>query len=144
MSRTRSPERVQLDKGIELLDERQGDGAVAAKGDTVVYNVRIFLRRGEEVRVDARSIESYRSSLRIRRIDDIEVIDHTTTLGKRRPVAAIEKSLYGMRGGGYREVLASPHLCYGEAGRPGLIPRNAMLRIQIWLREVDPSTRSEP
>jgi len=143
MSGTRSARRSQLDKGLELLDEREGEGTAAAKGDSVVYNLRIFLRRGEEVLFDARSIEAYRSSLRIRRVEGAELIDHTTTLGKRHPIAAVEKSLYGMRIGGYREVLASPHLCYGDAGVQGLIPSNAMLRLQIWLRESSGASRVE-
>jgi hypothetical protein len=140
MTDTRSEKPRQIDKGIELLDEREGEGVTAAIGDAVVYNLRIFLRRGEEVPFDARSIASYRSHLRIRVVGGVELIDHNTTLGKRRPIAAVEKTLSGMRPGGYREVLASPHLCYGEKGIAGLIPANAMLRLQVWLLEV----RHEP
>ena len=35
--------------GLKLLDEREGTGTPAQKGDLVVYNSRIFLNHGEEV-----------------------------------------------------------------------------------------------
>ena len=125
----------QLDKGLELLEERPGCGDAAARGDRVTYNVRLFLRRGDEVTQDFKSIALYRDRLDLRIVDGVELIDHVTELGKRRPIAAIEQSLLGMREGGFREVLASAHLCYGAKGLSDVIPANAMLRIQLWLQD---------
>ena len=125
-----------LAKGIKLLHDTPGSGLAASAGCRVVYNARMFLRRGEEVTMNARSIAAYREHLTIRAVDGVELIDHTTTLGKRQPIAAVEKSLVGMQPDGYREVQASAHLCYGERGIEGLIPANAMLRIQLWVRDV--------
>ncbi|MGB5179360.1 MAG: FKBP-type peptidyl-prolyl cis-trans isomerase [Gammaproteobacteria bacterium] len=122
--------------GIELLHEVAGAGAVAAKGDVVIYNARIFLRRGDEVTQDASIIAQGGGYLKSRTIDGVELIDHVTELGKRRSIPGIEKALYGMRTCGYREVLVSPHLAYREKGVPGIIPENAMLRIQLWVREI--------
>ena len=130
-----------LDKGIELLADEPGDGPTASKGATVVYNARFYLRRGEEVTMDHRSIALYRDRLPVRRIDDVEVIDHQTLLGRRDPIAGVEKSLFGMQAGGYREVMVSPHLAYGEKGIEGVIPPNALLRIQLWVRSVEPGPR---
>ena len=127
---------ARLTKGIDLLSEVAGAGLVAEKGCVVTYNARFFLRRGEEVTRDALSIAAYRSSLNIRTIGDVELIDHTTILGKRQPIAGVEKSLYGMQPGGYREVLASAHLCYGKSGVEGRIPPNAALRIALWVNDV--------
>ena len=90
--------------------------------------------------LDAQSIALYGSRIPTRTVDGVELIDHTTTLGKRWTIAGVEKSLYGMQPGGYREVLVSPHLCYGETGISGLIPPNAMLRIQIWVHNVQSAT----
>jgi FKBP-type peptidyl-prolyl cis-trans isomerase len=42
-----------------------------------------------------------------------------------------------MKAGGYRKV--SPHLAYREKGMAGLIPENAVLVIEIWLREILPA-----
>jgi hypothetical protein len=125
-----------LEKGIELVEDIPGRGAKAEKGCQIVYNARFFLRRGDEVTNDPRSIVLYRDQLNIRQIGGVELIDHTTILGKRQPIACVEKSLYGMQAGGFREILASPQLCYGENGIDGIIPPNAMLRVQLWVQDV--------
>ncbi|MDH3379825.1 MAG: FKBP-type peptidyl-prolyl cis-trans isomerase [Gammaproteobacteria bacterium] len=130
----------QIDKGIELLAEDQGVGIEAKTGHLVTYNARFFLRKGDEVTTDNLSIASYRSNLKIRIVDGIELIDHSITLGRRQPIAGIEKSLYGMRPGGYREVLVSSHLAYGAKGVKNRIPPNAMLRIKLWVQNVQPAT----
>ncbi len=131
---------IQIAKGIELLENIPGEGLVAEKGANVTYNARFYLRNGDDVTRDAQSIALYRSRLNIRTINGVELIDHTTTLGKRQPIAGVEKSLYGMQTGGYREVLVSPHLCYGEVGVTDFIPPNAMLRIQLWVQDVQVAT----
>ena len=125
-----------LSKGVEVVEEIVGEGPAAEKGSKVTYNARFFLRRGDEVTRDGEIISRVRDHVKIRVIDGVELIDHVTELGKRRPIAGVEKSLYGMRKAGYREVLVAPHLAYGEAGVPGVIPANAMLRIQIWVQDV--------
>ena len=48
----------------------------------------------------------------------------------------VEKTLVGMRAGGFREVLVSPHLAYRDAGVPGRIPPGALLRIRLWVRQL--------
>jgi FKBP-type peptidyl-prolyl cis-trans isomerase len=40
-----------------------------------------------------------------------------------------------MNVGGYRKVRISPHLAYRDKGIPGLIPPNAVLICEIWLRD---------
>ena len=129
-----------LEKGIELVEDIPGRGAKAEKGCQIVYNARFFLRRGDEVTNDPRSIALYRDQLNIRQIGGVELIDHTTILGKRQPIACVEKSLYGMQAGGFREILASPQLCYGENGIDGIVPPNAMLRVQLWVQDVRSAT----
>ena len=127
---------MKLTKGIELIDEIVGEGPVAGKGALVIYNARFFLRRGEEVTQDPRVISKARAHLRTRIVDGFELIDHETELGKRRTIAGVEKSLYGMKKNGYREVIVSPQLAYGVRGVADLIPANSMLRIQLWMRDV--------
>ncbi len=41
----------------------------------------------------------------------------------------------GMKVGGYRKVHVSPHLIYRDKGIPDLIPPNAVLICEIWLRD---------
>jgi FKBP-type peptidyl-prolyl cis-trans isomerase len=130
----------QITKGIELLDEVPGTGPEANKGSVVTYNARGFLRKGDEVTRDPEIISRAREHLKIRILDGVELIDHVTELGRRRTIPGIEKSLYGMQKGGYREVVVSPHLAYGANGVADLIPANALLRIQLWVRDVQPAT----
>jgi hypothetical protein len=127
---------TKIDKGIELISDIPGIGPKAIKGSSIIYNARFFLRQGEEVTRDAHSIAMYPDRLPIRIVEDVALIDHATTLGKRQSIAAVEKTLYGMQAGGYREVLASPHLCYGERGVENSIPPCAMLRIRLWVQLV--------
>lgn len=127
---------MKLTKGIELLDEVVGEGPEAVDGSVVVYNARLFLRRGDEVTQDAQILSRARPHLATRIVNGIELIDHVTQLGKRRTIAGVEKSLKGMRAQGYREVLVAPHLAYGQKGVPNLIAANAMLRIQLWVQGV--------
>lgn len=127
---------TRIDKGIELIHDIPGIGPKAIKGCAIIYNARFFLRQGEEVTRDAHSIAMYRDWLPTRIVEDVELIDHTITLGKRQPIASVEKTLYGMQAHGYREVIASPHLCYGERGVENLIPPRAMLRIRLWVQSV--------
>jgi peptidylprolyl isomerase len=114
-----------MKRGLKLLQEVDGTGRSAEKGDRVTYNLRIFLHRGDEVPLN-------------------EVVDRTIILGKRQVIAAVEYSLAGMREGGYRKVRASPHLAYGKQGVPGLIPENAVLILEIWLRVSAPPPAGPP
>lgn len=123
-------------KGIELLEEIDGAGEPARKGDRVVYNIRMFLNKGDEVPLNEKQASLGLPPDTIRQADGLVFVDHQTTLGRRSTVAGIEQSLIGMKPGGYRKVKVSPHLAYGEKGVPGLIPANALLVIEIWLRHV--------
>ncbi len=126
---------MKLESGIKLLEDVPGTGAVARKGDRVTYNLRLFLNQGEEVPLDELQKDRL-SNDQLRVEGDREVIDRVVTLGKREVVPAVERSLTGMRVGGYRKLRASPHLAYRQAGIPGLIPENAVLIVELWLRAI--------
>lgn len=61
-------------------------------------------------------------------------MDRKTVLGSRQTIAGVEHALMGMKAGGYRKVRISPHLAYRETGIPDLIPPDAVLVVEIWLR----------
>ena len=128
---------TRLRSGIELLDEREGTGRPAAKGDRIVYNLKIFLNKGDEVALNQRQAEHLPGGM-IRTQNGYRFVDHQTTLGKRQAIAGIEHSLAGMKPGGYRKVRVSPHLAYRDQGLTDLVPPNAVLIIELWLREVSP------
>jgi len=126
---------MRLRSGIKLLDEREGTGEPAKKGDRIVYNFRIFLNKGDEVLLYERQAD-YLPEKMIRTENGNRFIDHTTTLGQREAIAGIEYSLIGMKQGGYRKVRLSPHLAYRDQGLDDLIPPNAVLIVELWLREI--------
>ena len=121
--------------GLKLLEEREGEGRQAEKGDRVVYNTRIFLNQGDEVPlndIQAKQIPK----VMIRVVAGVTFIDHTIVLGQRQAIAGIEHALLGMKAGGYRKVRISPHLAYRDKGIPDLIPADAVLVVELWMREV--------
>ncbi|HEV8721437.1 MAG TPA: FKBP-type peptidyl-prolyl cis-trans isomerase [Candidatus Binatia bacterium] len=124
---------MRLRSGIKLLDEREGTGEPAKKGDRIVYN--FVLNKGDEVLLYERQAD-YLPEKMIRTEDGSRFIDHTTTLGQREAIAGIEYSLIGMKQGGYRKVRLSPHLAYRDQGLDDLIPPNAVLIVELWLRQI--------
>lgn len=133
--------RKRLESGLDLLAEDEGSGDVAAKGDRVIYNLRISLNHGDEVPLNERqlaSIPESHPSYSVTVIDDRKLVNHCTVLGKRQAIPAVERALIGMRVGGFRKLRAGPHLAYRDRGLPGLIPANAVLILTIWLRGINP------
>ncbi len=124
-----------LASGVTLLAETEGDGRPAAKGDRVIYNTKIWMNRGDEVQLNAMQAQLLPEHM-IREVAGEKLIDHSTVLGTRRVIAGVERSLTGMKSGGYRKVKVSPHLAYRDKGVPGIIPADAVLVIEIWLRSI--------
>ena len=106
-----------MTKGIEIHDVEIGSGEEAQLGKTVILNFRIFLHRGEEI--------SLYPEPRIR----LDLKGHLF-------IAGLRDGIVGMRVGGKRTVIISPHLAYGAEGLPGKIPPNALLRCEVELLEV--------
>jgi FKBP-type peptidyl-prolyl cis-trans isomerase len=121
--------------GLTLLDEREGAGAPAQKGDRVVYNTRMFLNQGDEVPLN--DVQAQRLPKDMVRVEaGVTFVDHTMVLGRRRAIVGVEQALMGMKAGGYRKVRISPHVGYRDRGIPELIPSNAVLVVEIWLRAI--------
>jgi len=106
-------------KGIEISDLTIGTGDEAQKDSCVAVNVRMFLRRGDEI--------SHSPSSGPRMVID---------LSRRECIAGLRYGIPGMRIGGLRQILIAPHLAYGEAGIPGSIPSNALIRCEVELVEL--------
>jgi FKBP-type peptidyl-prolyl cis-trans isomerase len=126
---------MNLRSGIKLLKEIEGEGEPAKKGDKVIYNLKIFLNKGDEVLLNQMQTKHLPKEM-IRDVDGYQFVDHKTRLGTRDAIAGVEYTLTGMKEGGYRKVRVSPHLGYREKGLPGLIPSGAVLIMEVWLREI--------
>ena len=80
--------------GLKLLDEREGAGTPAKKGDRVVYNTRIFLNQGDEVPLnDLQAKQLPKEMVRVEA--GVTFIDHTIVLGCRQAIAGVEHALMG-------------------------------------------------
>jgi FKBP-type peptidyl-prolyl cis-trans isomerase len=121
--------------GLKLLEEQEGEGVPANKGDRVVFNVRLFLNKGDEILLNEMQAEHLPKEM-IRVVNGVTLIDRTIVLGRREAMAGVEHALMGMKAGGYRKVRISPHLAYRDKGIPDLIPSNAVLICDIWLRDI--------
>ena len=121
--------------GVELLEERIGDGPAARVGDRLIYNCRMFLHRGDEVPLNERQAANLPAHM-LRVEGGVTLVDHRVELGRRQVIPGIEQALLGMKAGGYRKVRIGPHLAYRDKGLPGLIPSNALLVAEVWLREI--------
>jgi FKBP-type peptidyl-prolyl cis-trans isomerase len=127
--------KMKAKSGIKLLDDREGSGEPAKKGDKVIYNVRIHLNKGDEVPLNERQAEFLPAGM-LRTENGRRLVDHELILGKRRAIAGVEYALIGMKPGGYRKVRLSPHLAYRDEGLTDLIPPNAILKVELWLRQI--------
>jgi len=121
--------------GLKLLEEREGVGTPAKKGERVVYNTRIFLNQGDEVMLNETQAEHLPKDM-IRVEGGFIFVDHKTMLGSRQTIAGVEYVLMEMKVGGYRKVRISPHLAYRDKCIPDLIPPDAVLICEIWLRDI--------
>ena len=130
-------------KGIRLLKDISGTGDPAEKGDRVTYNLRLFLNRGDEIPLDDLQRQHVPPD-QTRVVDGRVAIDRVTTLGKRDVVPAVEYALIGMKVGGYRKLRASPHLAYRQEGIPGLVPGDAVLIVELWVRAIHGDTDPRP
>jgi hypothetical protein len=92
---------MKLKRGIKLLEQREGMGEPAKKGDRILYNLKMFLHRGEEVPSNERQAERLPAEL-IRTVGDYRFVEHRMTLGRRDAIAGVEDSLIGMKKDGYR------------------------------------------
>ena len=90
--------------GLKLLEEREGVGTPADKGDRVLFNMRLFLNKGDEVRL-SETQATHLSKEMIRVVDGVTLIDHTIVLGRREAMAGAEHALNGYEG---RRLSKSP------------------------------------
>ncbi len=104
-----------MKSGIKLLAEIEGTGKPAVKGDTVTFESRASLSRGDPLQ---------------------DRVSMTISLGRRQVIAGVEYSLIGMQPGGYRKVKISPHLAYGNEGVRDKVPPNAVMINELWMKAV--------
>jgi hypothetical protein len=124
--------------GLKLLEEREGVGTPAKKVDRVMFHMRHFLNKGDEIPLNETQAKHLPKEM-IRVVDGMTFVDRTIVLGRREAIAGVEHTLMGMKAGGYRKVRISPHLAYRDKGIPDLVPPDAVLIVELWLRLISPN-----
>ena len=80
--------------GLKLLDEREGTGTSAKKGNLVVYNTRIFLNQGKEVsHNDIQAKQLPKDMVRVEA--GFTFIDHRIVLGRRQAICRSRACAHG-------------------------------------------------
>ena len=92
--------------GFKLLEEREGEGRQAQKGDRIVYNTRIFLNQGDEVPLNDIQAKQIPKEM-IRVADGVTFIDHTIVLGQRQAELGREREVLEAEWLGLYETLES-------------------------------------
>ncbi len=114
-------------KGIKLLEEREGDGDVVQRQREYILLMRFTLSRGEIV--DMSSVSS--RPREAERPNEPGFYEFSRRIDREQLIPGLFYAVQGMRIGGYRKVVISPHLAYGEKGYLDTIPPNAKLTVEI-------------
>jgi FKBP-type peptidyl-prolyl cis-trans isomerase len=112
-----------MSAGVRVEEITLGTGALAERGTVVTIHYRGFLHRGDQFR------NSYDEGRPLH-----------VHLGRREVIAGLERGIIGMRIGGRRRLVISPHLAYGASGVPGVIPPNAVVIFEVELLDVQGPT----
>ncbi|MEA2447925.1 MAG: hypothetical protein QOK47_1562 [Actinomycetota bacterium] len=114
-----STDPVTTDSGLVIKDVKCGEGAEAARGDSVSVHYTGTLENGDE-------------------FDSSEGGEpFSVKIGSGQVIEGWEEGLVGMREGGTRELTVPPDLGYGPDGYPPVIPPDATLTFEIRMISID-------
>jgi predicted DNA-binding transcriptional regulator AlpA len=114
-------------RGVKLLEEREGDGDVVERQREYVLSMRFTLSRGDIIDMSpvcSRPRDDERA-------DEPGFYEFRPRIDREQLIPGLFYAVQGMRVGGYRKVVISPHLAYGEKGYLDMIPPNAKLTVEI-------------
>jgi hypothetical protein len=124
LARKGKPLRKRLRSGLTLLTDLPGHGEVVRRQHQYRVCLRMWLNKGDVVRWKVPSETSSRQGDDNRDTAVIRV--HRGSM-----ISGLFYGIEGMRVGGTRRLEIAPHLAYGDAGVPDVIPARAVLTAEI-------------
>ncbi len=109
---------VTTDSGLKYIDEKEGTGEVAKKGDAVTVHYTGWLKNGKKFDSSRDRDEPF-----------------TFTLGAGEVIKGWDEGVAGMKIGGKRKLIIPSELAYGARGR-GPIPPNSELTFDVELLKI--------
>jgi uncharacterized protein len=131
LARRGQPVRQRLRSGLTLLTDLPGSGDVIRRQQNYRIRLRLWLNKGDPVRWP----EQWRVEGALRSDDNGETLIKLVRIDRVSLVNGLFYGIEGMRVGGTRRLEIAPHLAYGEAGVPGVIPPNAVLTAEVTILE---------
>ena len=120
-TRTATPEDgMSATTGLQIIDEKVGDGREAKAGDNVRVHYTGTLKDGKKFDSSLDRNEPFKFKL-----------------GAGQVIQGWDKGVAGMKVGGKRKLIIPPELGYGARGAGGLIPPNAELTFTVELLGID-------
>ena len=113
-------EAVTAASGLQYIDVKEGEGAVAKSGDTAVVHYTGWLVDGTKFDSSVDRGQPFRFPL-----------------GAGRVIKGWDEGVAGMKVGGVRKLIVPPDLAYGDPGRPPVIPPKATLIFEVELLGVE-------
>jgi hypothetical protein len=127
-----------MTRGIDILEESIGSGEEIKRHQFYQISLRIWLHKGDPVvwKSPWGSADSFLS-------DDGQTLTSYTRIDREYLFGGLFYGIQGMRIGGRRLLEIAPHLAYRERGVEGVIPPNALLKVEVSILAERPVERSE-
>lgn len=127
LRRRGQPLRQRLRSGLSLLVDIPGNGEPVRRQHNYRIRLRLWLNKGEAVRWPTAW-----GPVGVARLEDGgETLLTEVRIDRRSLVSGLFYGVQGMRVGGTRRLEISPHLAYGDAGVPDVIPAGAVLTAEV-------------
>lgn len=117
--------------GVKLNSDVVGIGKVVARHSFYKIRLKCWLSKGEPVRWSAPWGLIRHAEL----LDSGETLITAVRIDREFLINGLFYGIQGMRVGGTRRLTISPHMAYGEAGVPGVVPPNAVLLSEVTVLE---------
>lgn len=110
---------VTTKSGLKYVDQKEGTGAEAKKGDTVEVHYTGWLKDGTKFDSSKDRGKPF-----------------VFPLGANRVIKGWDEGVAGMKVGGKRKLIIPPELAYGKRGAGGVIPPDAELTFEVELLRI--------